>query len=307
MITGMAKSFSERLAEAVRAKKTPVMVGLDPRWELLPEVFTEGKDPSDRASVAEAFELFCRAVIDIVAPMVPIVKPQAAFFEQYGPVGMLTLGKVIRYARSKGLLVLLDGKRNDIGSTAQAYAAGLLGEHSPWGADALTVNPYLGGDSLEPFITAAKQRAAGIFILVKTSNPGGGLFQDLIADGKPLYRHVADYIASLSSGLGGYGEVGAVVGATWPEQLAELREAMPNSWLLIPGYGSQGGAAEDVAAAFDADGLGAVINNSRGILFAHRRKEYEEYGSARWEKAVEAAAGAMIAALAEGTRAGRLK
>lgn len=302
----MTKSFSDRLAEAVRAKKTPVMVGLDPRWELLPKIFTEGKDSSDHASVAGAFELFCKTVIDIVAPLVPIVKPQAAFFEQYGPAGMHTLWKVIRYARSKGLLVLLDGKRNDIGSTAQAYAAGFLGEHSPWGADALTVSPYLGGDSLEPFITAAKERAAGIFILVKTSNPGGGLFQDLVADGKPLYRHVADYIASLTAKAAGYDEIGAVVGATWPEQLAELREAMPRSWLLIPGYGSQGGAAKDVAAAFDADGLGAVINNSRGILFAHRKKEYEEYGSARWEKAVEAATRAMITALADGTRAGRL-
>ena len=292
-------TFSERLTAAVTAKKTPVLVGLDPRWNLLPSVFTKDKDESDRASVAAAFEDFCRAVIDIVAPLVPAVKPQAAFFEQYGPVGMLSLGSVIRYARDKGLMVILDGKRNDIGSTAAAYAAGMLGEKSPWSADALTVSPYLGDDSLEPFVKTAAERDAGIFILVKTSNPGGKMIQDLIADGKPIYRHVAEYVASLSAHADRYGDVGAVVGATWPEQLAELRTLMPKTWFLIPGYGAQGGSAKDVAAAFDSDGLGALVNNSRGILFAHRADAYrEKFGEELWEGAVEAATRTMIDALA---------
>lgn len=292
-------AFSERLVAAVAAKKTPVLVGLDPRWNLLPSVFTKNKDESDRASVAAAFEDFCRAVIDIVAPLVPAVKPQAAFFEQYGPVGMLALGSVIRYAREKGLLVILDGKRNDIGSTAAAYAAGLLGEKSPWSADALTVSPYLGDDSIEPFVKTAAERDAGIFILVKTSNPGGKMIQDLVADGKPIYRHVAEYVASLSARTDRYGDVGAVVGATWPEQLAELRSVMPKTWFLIPGYGAQGGSAQNVAAAFDSDGLGALVNNSRGILFAHRADGYrEKFGEELWERAVEAATRAMIDALA---------
>lgn len=300
--------FAERLAAAVTAKQTPTLVGLDPRWNSLPEVFTKDKDESDRASVAAAFEDFCRCIIDVVAPLVPAVKPQAAFFEQYGPVGMLALGSVIHYARQKGLLVILDGKRNDIGSTAAAYAAGMLGERSPWSADALTVSPYLGDDSLEPFVKTAAERDAGIFILVKTSNPGGAMIQDLIADGKPIYRRVADYVASFSAERNGYGDVGAVVGATWPEQLAELRTAMPKSWLLVPGYGSQGGGAKDVAGAFDSNGLGAIVNNSRGIIFAHRSDAYrEKFGETLWEGAVEAATRAMIDALAAETDAGRLK
>ncbi len=295
----MEKRFGERLANAVRAKKNQVMVGIDPRWNLLPEVFTAGKDASNLKVVVEAFESFGRAVIDIVAPWVPVVKPQAAFFEQCGPWGMVALGNLIRYASEKGLLVVLDGKRNDIGSTASAYAAGILGKDSPWGADALTVSPYLGDDSLAPFIDTARERRAGIFILVKTSNPGGGMFQDLVSEGRTLYQRVADYVASFAQG-NSYSDVGAVVGATWPEQLKELRARMPKNWLLIPGYGSQGGGAKDVASAFDQNGLGAVINNSRGILFAHRSGEYaQKYGESKWEGAVEASTRAMIAALNE--------
>jgi len=299
--------FSERLAQAVRQKKTPVLVGLDPRWNQLPACFTKDKSENDLLAVAAAYEAFCKSIIDIVAPLVPAVKPQAAFFEQIGPMGMSVLGNVIRYARSKQLVVILDGKRNDIGSTASAYAAGILGAESPWSADALTVSPYLGDDSLDPFVETARRQEAGIFVLVKTSNKGGAMLQDLMAGGKPIYRHVADFVASLSAEEAGYGDVGAVVGATWPDQLTELREAMPKSWLLVPGYGSQGGGAKDVAGAFDADGLGAVINNSRGILFAHRAEAYrEKYGEARWEEAVEAAAKGMIEALAAETSAGRL-
>jgi len=218
----------------------------------------------------------------------------------------------VRYASEKGLLVILDGKRNDIGSTAQAYAEGFLGsgDKSGWGADALTVSPYLGDDSLSPFVEVAQQRGAGIFVLVKTSNPGGGAFQDLVADGRPIYRHVAEHVETLAAdtaGDCGYGCVGAVVGATYPQQLDELRKAMPHTWFLIPGYGSQGGTAADVAGGFDADGLGAIVNSSRAIIFAHARPEYaERFGPSRWQEAVEAATRQMIEKLADQTPAGQL-
>jgi orotidine-5'-phosphate decarboxylase len=209
-------------------------------------------------------------------------------------------------------LVILDAKRNDIGSTATAYAQAYLGRSpaSVWGADSMTVSPYLGDDSLQPFVDVAAQRGAGLFVLVKTSNPGGRLFQDLKADGQPLYRHVGQLVeryAVETCGASGYGAVGAVVGATYPEQLAELRRSMPHTWFLVPGFGAQGGGAVDVAGGFDSQGLGAVINSSRGIIFAHARAEYKDrYGDARWQEAVEAATLDMIAQLREQTPAGRL-
>ncbi len=308
------KSFSDRLALAVAEKKCPVLVGLDPRWEQLPSVFTDGIGQPTEFDAAEAYARFCHAVIDIVAPLVPAVKPQAAFFEQFGPDAMRALAGVIHYAQSKGLIVILDGKRNDIGSTAAAYASGLLGRGtSPWSADALTVSPYLGDDSVAPFIETAKERGSGIFVLVKTSNPGGKLFQDLLAGGKPVYQHVAEWVESASRemldprALNPYSSVGAVVGATWPKQLAELRRTLKSCWLLVPGYGSQGGGAKDVAGAFDERGFGAVINNSRGIIFAHKKTEYAKFGDAKWELAVEAATRDMIDALAAETNAGKLR
>ena len=176
-------------------------------------------------------------------------------------------------------MVILDGKRNDIGSTATAYAHGFLGRESPWGADALTVSPYLGDDSLQPFVEVAAEQMAGLFVLVKTSNPGGRMIQDLVADGKPIYRHVAEFVERLAvttEGDNEYGAVGAVVGATYPQQLAELRAVMPHTWFLVPGFGSQGGTAADVAAAFDPQGRGAIVNNSRGIIFAHSLKPYKD-------------------------------
>jgi orotidine-5'-phosphate decarboxylase len=304
--------FADRLLAAVRRCRNPVLVGLDPRADSLPQGLRVAR-AEDGREVADAYRKFCCGVIDVVAPLVPIVKPQAAFFEELGPPGMLALGDVIGYARDRGLLVLLDGKRNDIGSTATAYAQGYLGRSpaSPWGADALTVSPYLGDDSLEPFVQVAKDRGAGIFVLVKTSNPGGKLFQDLVADGRPVYQHVAALVESLAAqtlGDGGYGAVGAVTGATYPKQLPELRTLMPHSWFLVPGYGAQGGTARDVAGAFDEHGLGAIVNSSRAIIFAHSRKEYRErYGDARWQEAVEAATRDMIAELAGATPAGRLR
>ncbi len=290
----------------------PVLVGLDPRREMLPEVFVPSDGGVDLQLVATAYASFCQGVIDVVAPLVPAIKPQAAFFEQIGPAGMVALAEIIQYAQQKDLLVILDGKRNDIGSTAAAYARGLIGPHgqSPWGADALTVSPYLGGDSLEPFVEVAVDRAAGVFVLVKTSNPGGGMFQDLVVEGRPLYRHVAGLVEKLAgetAGACGYGAVGAVVGATYPEQLAELRAVMPHTWFLVPGFGSQGGTAGDVAAAFDTRGAGAIVNNSRGIIFAHARSPYaERFGPSRWQEAVEAATREMIEQLRAATPAGRL-
>ncbi len=307
--------FADRLDAAVRRCRNPVLVGLDPRTESLPAGIWSDPSAAKHASLAEtaaAYGRFCRGVIDVVAPLVPAVKPQAAFFEQLGPEGMTVLADVIAYAQQHGLLVILDGKRNDIGSTATAYAEGMLGSagQSPWGADALTVSPYLGDDSLQPFIDVASQRAAGVFVLVKTSNPGGKMLQDLVAEGRPIYRHVADYVerqAMATVGACGYGAVGAVVGATYPAQLAELRAAMPHTLFLVPGFGSQGGTARDVAAAFDAAGRGAVVNNSRGIIFAYAKKPYSErYGAARWQEAVAAATRDMIDQLHADTPAGKL-
>jgi orotidine-5'-phosphate decarboxylase len=302
--------FADRLIAAVHAKGNPVLVGLDPRAESLPPGFIAGdRSPED---VSFGYCEFCKRVIDVVAPLVPAVKPQAAFFEQLGPAGCFALKAVIDYAAASGLLVILDGKRNDIGSTALGYADAYLGpgDASPWGCDALTVSPYLGDDSLTPFVETAKARGAGIFVLVKTSNPGGKRFQDISAEGKPLYGHVADYVESLARETacsGGYGLVGAVVGATYPQQLAELRAAMPHTWFLIPGFGAQGGTAKDCAAAFDASGLGAIVNNSRGIIFAHSRPEYKDrYGPRQWQEAVEAATKEMIAQLKAETAVGRL-
>ncbi len=321
--------FTDELAEAVRRRGNAVCVGLDPRWEQLPWPITIGREAGDALGSesatldrglidsavrarAEAYVDFCTNVIDIVAPLVPVVKPQSAFFEQLGPAGMAALADIIRYAQDQGLLVILDAKRNDIGSTAEAYARGMLGRGaSAWGADALTVSPYLGEDSLTPFVEVAKERGAGLFILVKTSNPGGGMLQDLVVSagglrpplaGERVYNRVAELVERMSAdttGESGYGLAGAVVGATYPEQLVELRAAMPHTWFLVPGFGSQGGSSQDVAPAFDANGLGAVINNSRGIIFAHARKEYaHKYTEQQWQKAIEAATKDMIAQLA---------
>ncbi len=244
----------------------------------------------DLSSAAEATRAFCRAIIDAVADSVAVVKPQAAFFERLGPWGMNALADTIKYARRFGLIVLLDGKRGDIGSTAEAYADAYLGSESPWGCDALTVNPYLGEDTLVPFLDTANQRGAGVFILVKTSNPGSGFLQDLRNDGATVFMRVADTVhrASKSTcGTSGYGNCGAVVGATYPEQLAELRRAMPHAWLLIPGFGAQGGTANDVAAGFDSHGYGAIVNSSRGIINAFQDKAYT---GMNWQDAIARAA-----------------
>ncbi len=308
-------AYSTRLADRIAKTNTCALVGVDPRFEMLPEPLVarwrEKEVADNKHSDSETYvrvnatEEFCCRLIDVVAPLVPAVKPQVAFFEQLGPTGLLMLQRVIRHARDQGLIVIADAKRGDIGSTATAYAnSWLAGEDpdaAPWAADCLTVNPYLGRDSLEPFVKAAAERGAGLYVLVRTSNPGAADFQDRQTDGQTLFDGVAAMVEQLSvqTLAGDYGQVGAVVGATWPEELTQLREAMPHTLLLVPGYGSQGGTAKDVMSATDGNGQGALINSSRAINFAHLREPYAgEFGAERWEDAVEAATKAMIADLA---------
>lgn len=301
--------FGQRLADAVLAKKNPVCVGLDPRTSSLPESIR----PDARASFkeqADAFRVFCFEIIDTVHELVPIVKPQAAFFEELGPYGMDALAQVVRYATQRGVLVVMDAKRGDIGTTATAYANAYLGSgpegspaYSPWGADALTVNPFLGIDTLEPFTQRCQTSGSGLFVLVKTSNPGSGFLQDVI-DGTEqssasvsLSEKLASQVETLTAatrGADGYGSIGAVVGATYPHQLASMRERMPSAWILVPGYGAQGGSASDVKHGMDARGLGAIINSSRGIIFAHDNPKYR---GAEWTDSVRNATLDMIEAL----------
>jgi orotidine-5'-phosphate decarboxylase len=299
--------FADRLTELVRQRGNPLCVGLDPRWESLPASVRLRHGGDSLAAVAAAYEEFCSRVIEIVAPHVAVVKPQAAFFEACGPDGLHALQHLLHKARGLGLLTILDGKRNDIASTATAYAdaafAGTVvaGKVLPvWQADALTVNPYLGQDAVEPFITSARRSGGGVFVLVRTSNPGAGLFQDLpIATGepphRPLYQHVGAAVARWSRqspGECGLGDVGAVVGATYPSEMALLRREMPDAIFLVPGYGAQGGSAEDVRSAFRADGSGAVVNSSRGILFPFAPDESD------WQAKILAATQAAVAQLA---------
>ena len=298
--------FADRLAEAVRRAGNPLCVGLDPRWESLPKSLRD-RFPSDSLDgLAAAFEGFCLRVLELVAGRVGVVKPQSAFFEACGPAGLAALQSVIRRARELGLVVILDSKRGDIASTAAAYADAAFGgtavagrRHPVWAADALTVNPYLGRDAVEPFIHSARQVGGGLFVLVRTSNPGAGLFQDLDCGGKKLYRHVASAVADWNAaGLGacGLGDIGAVVGATHPRELAELRAELPNVWFLVPGYGAQGGSARAVAAAFRPDGMGAVVNSSRGITFPFHPDDPQ------WEEAVSRATNQAASELGEATR-----
>jgi orotidine-5'-phosphate decarboxylase len=300
-----ATHFGDRLIAAIKSKKTPLVVGLDPRWDNLPE---ELKSNTNRA---EAFESFSKSVIDVVADKVPAVKPQSAFFEQLGPAGVVALGNVVAYARSKGLLTIMDAKRGDIGSTAMAYARAYLdrSDSGPWQCDSLTVNPYLGDDSLTPFCEVADEHGAGIFVLAKTSNPGSKSFQEQTIKGDTkLFELVADHLQSLaekSQGESGYGNVGAVVGATWPEELTALRKRMPNVIFLIPGFGAQGGSAADVAGGLDEDGLGGVINSSRGIIFAYEKPEFESI--VNWQDAVSLATDMAIGQIATETSAGKLR
>jgi orotidine-5'-phosphate decarboxylase len=308
--------FVDRLFSAIRRVGTPVVVGIDPRPEELPPGFLE-LFPGDRDGVTEALRRFGCDVIDVVSPLVAVVKFQSAFYEAYGPAGFAALHATASYAREKDLLVIFDGKRNDVGSTAEAYARGYLGKvpiggafESSWKIDAITVNPYLGNDGIAPFIKIAAREQKGVFVLVRSSNTSAGDFQDLIVDGRPLYRHVADRLqrwASPQRSEAGYSLVGAVVGATYPQQLAELRQALPGVLFLVPGYGIQGGTGSEVAPAFDENGLGALISNSRGITFAYERPAYHARFGDNWQSAIAQAVGDMIDDLAANTSAGRLR
>ncbi|NNJ25569.1 orotidine-5'-phosphate decarboxylase [Alienimonas chondri] len=299
--------YADRLHAAVRSKGTPALVGIDPRLKSLPApVLDAATGPTELERFADAFERFGKGLIDAVADLVPAVKPQSAFFEELGPPGVAALSRVIAHARAAGLIVILDAKRGDIGSTAEAYARGLLGGVDPPRpdmADALTVNPFLGPDTLEPFVNVARERGAGLYVLCKTSNPLSGKYQDAELDGVSTTNRIAahlDLICANSIGETGYGFVGAVVGATYPAELTDLRNAMPCVPLLVPGYGSQGGSAADVAGAFDEKcgergGLGALINSSRAVNFAFSAEPFAaEFGPARWQEASAAAARAMV-------------
>lgn len=297
--------FADRLCHAVKERKTPVIVGLDPRRQNLPKSI-QPKDNSVSAQ-AQAFRQFCLEVIDAIAGLVPAVKPNAAFFEALGPEGMEVLRDVNEHANKNGLLVVLDAKRGDIGSTAQAYANAFLRKNNLWFSDALTVNPYLGSDTIEPFVKVAHENDCGIFVLVKTSNPGSADFQNITEDSRSIYQRVADAVTVFNRttlGLSGYGACGSVVGATYPEQIAELRERMPDSIFLIPGVGAQGGKASEVAAAFDHRGFGALINSSRGIIFAYENEKYS--AMTNWQDAVRRSAEELIEQVASETPAGEL-
>jgi orotidine-5'-phosphate decarboxylase len=308
--------FVDRLFAAVRRVGNPVLVGIDPRPEELPAGFLE-RFSGDHVGVSNALLSFGREVIDVVAPLVAAVKFQSAFYEAYGPAGVAAMHASATTAHEKGLLVIIDGKRNDIGSTAEAYARGYLGKvplggsfEPSWQADALTVNPYLGSDGVLPFLKVAAREHKGIFVLVRTSNASAREFQDLPVDGKPLFRHVADRVQQWAEpyrGETGYSLLGAVVGATAPEQLTELRAHLPGIVFLVPGYGTQGASAADVAGAFDNEGLGAIVNNSRGITYAYARPGYHARFGGNWQSAIEQAVHDMIDDLAANTPAGRLR
>jgi orotidine-5'-phosphate decarboxylase len=282
--------FPDRLAEAVERKRSQLLVGLDPRPDLLP-VELSGDAHLSRDAAAEACGRFCCGIVDAVAPHVVGVKPQLAFFEALGPSGMRTLEEVCDYARAAGLVVLADAKRGDIGSTSRAYATAYLeprGESPPL-ADAMTVNPYLGRDSLEPFLGACRRHGSGLFCVVKTSNEGGADVQDLVlSDGRPLWHHVALLVHELGEelvGARGLSSVGAVVGATHPRAVGEARRLLPQAILLLPGVGAQGATPADLARAFTSGPASALVNASRSVIYAFRNGQQDWRAAASFEAA----------------------
>ena len=279
----------DRLIERIKALNNPSVAGLDPKLEYVPAYIrdaflNEYEDPLEGAAMA--LLEFNKGLIDALCDIVPAVKPQAAYYEQLGWQGIHTLQETICYARKKGMYVITDGKRNDIGSTMEAYAAAHLGttaisgtEVSAFGGDCLTVNGYLGSDGITPLLKLCRERDKSIFILVKTSNPSSGELQDRKLGEKTVYEAMAEMCEAWGEqalGRYGYTSVGAVVGATYPEQLKELRTKAPHTFFLVPGYGAQGGGAKDVAHAFDKNGLGAIINSSRGIMCAYKKESCDE-------------------------------
>ena len=272
MATVATTHFADRLAEAVEHKRSQLVVGLDPRPDLLP-VELRGEAQQGREQAARACARFCRGLVDAVAPYVVAVKPQVAFFEALGSDGVAALEETCAYSRTAGLQVIADGKRGDVGSTARAYAAAFL-EGDPPLADALTVNPYLGRDAVEPFLAACRRGGAGIFCVVKTSNAGGAEVQDLIlSDGRHVWHQVAELVAEWGEefvGERGLSSVGAVVGATYPRAVGEARRLLPQSVLLLPGVGAQGATPADVARAFTSGPASALVSVSRDVIYAFR-------------------------------------
>ena len=286
-------TFGDRVAEAVERKRSQVVVGLDPRLDLLP-IELRGATSGGEAA-ADAVERFCRAIVDAVAPYAVGVKPQLAFFEALGAPGFRAFEQICAYARTAGLLVIADAKRGDISSTARAYAAAYLEDVDgrPPLADAITLNPYLGRDSLEPFVAACRRSGAGLFCLVKTSNAGSADVQDVtLSDGRPLWQHVALLVAELGEDLigeRGLSSVGAVVGATHPRAVGEARRLMPQAVLLLPGLGAQGATPGDVARAFTSGPASALVSASRSVIYAARQ------GDAEWRAAAAAEAARLRA------------
>lgn len=299
----------DRLVEAIRRTQAPICVGLDPQMSFLPKELKEKafrEMGSTSAGAAEAIWQFNKAITDAVADLVPAVKPQIAMYEQFGIEGLKAFARTVEYCRQKGLLVIGDVKRGDIGSTSAAYAAGHLGtvmigdqETAAFDEDFCTVNPYLGSDGVMPFVKECAAHGKGIFVLVKTSNPSSGEFQDRLVndeDGqaRPLYELVGEKVDEWASdpaliGKNGYSAVGAVVGATYPQMGQTLRRIMPKSYILVPGYGAQGGTGKDLVPFFDQDGLGAIVNSSRGIIAAYKKEPYaERFGTAFADAAREA-------------------
>lgn len=294
----MSEHFADRLTAACEQKNSRLVVGLDPSYAQLPASIKSHRafnDETDPQAATDAIVEFCNRVLKVVAPLVPAVKINSAFFEQYFWQGVEGFWAVVQEAKAHGLIVINDAKRADIGNTSQRYATGCLAEPGEAldgyvGPDALTVNPYMGGDSLDPFIKTAASENKGLFVLVRTSNPGAAAIQDAtLSDGTPVYMHVGKLVEKWGEtvvGTRGYSAIGAVVGATNVAQLTALREALPKTIFLVPGLGAQGGTAEDVAKAFRADGTGAIINASRSIIYAYADKKYADVP---FEKAIEAA------------------
>ena len=279
-----------KLIDRIQEQNAPVVVGLDPMLSYVPRAILEQairEQGESLEAAAEAVWQFNRRIVDAVHDLIPAVKPQIAMYEQFGVPGLAVYEKTVRYCQEKGLIVIADIKRGDIGSTSAAYAAGHLGtvqvgasRFSPFHEDFATVNPYLGSDGITPFLEVCEKEDKGIFVLVKTSNPSSGEFQDRQSEGRPLYELVGEKVAAWGERLmdGEYSDVGAVVGATYPAMGAALRSLMPHSYILVPGYGAQGGKAEDLAVFFNRDGLGAIINSSRGIICAYKEERYAACG-----------------------------
>lgn len=277
----------DRLIEKIVEKQNPTVAGLDPKLAYIPDFIKEdayARFGKTLEGAAEALLVYNKALINELCDIVPAVKPQAAYYEMYGWQGVKTLAETIAYAKSKGMFVITDGKRNDIGTTMEAYANAHLGETdidgeivNAFAGDALTVNGYLGSDGIKPVINVSNKMDTGMFVLVKTSNPSSGELQNLTLEGEEkIYLHMGKLCEKWGEeiqGKYGYSGVGAVVGATYPEQLTELRKELPHTFFLVPGYGAQGGTANDIAGAFDSNGLGAIVNSSRGIMCAWQKEE----------------------------------